>query len=193
LGLLGTQKVSRLPEILGPQGFPGVPLPPLVPGPLEVAGSSSITGLNGFRMPPGVPRLIAGNEPHRVPGPLGMFRDSGPLGDPKPPGHSQLRNLPGFLGPHGVPGPPGVLWPPWIPGPPRVLGPPWVPGHPWIPGPSRVPWPQRVPWPPGLPRTPWAPRVPLTPRGPRAPRVLKAPRGLQAPRGSRAPMGTPGP
>jgi hypothetical protein len=72
LGLLGTQKFSGCQRFLGPrdsQGFlyPFTPLPPIVPGPLEVAGSSSITGLNGFRRPPGVPRSIVDNELHRAP------------------------------------------------------------------------------------------------------------------------------
>jgi hypothetical protein len=48
LGLIGDPKVSRLSEILGLQGFLGVPLSTIVPGPLEVAGSSSVTRPNGF-------------------------------------------------------------------------------------------------------------------------------------------------
>jgi hypothetical protein len=45
---------------------------------------------NGFLRPPGVPRSTVGNEPQRVPGPPGVFRDPGPTGR---------------SGPHDLPGP----------------------------------------------------------------------------------------
>jgi hypothetical protein len=55
-GLIGDPKISRVPEVLGSQGFP---------------------------KPPGVPRLTVSNELQRVLGSLTVFSDLGPPGAPR--------------------------------------------------------------------------------------------------------------
>jgi hypothetical protein len=123
----------------------GVPLSPIVPGPLEVSGSSSVTRPNGFRRLPGVPRSTVGNELQMIPGPPGVFRDPGPIGNREP------------TGPLKIPGPP------WGPKALRGL---WIPMDLRVPRGPRTHMDRRTPMDPRAPRGPMAPRDTLTPRGP---------------------------